>query len=55
MARTMLCENSLPKHFWLETINTACYVQNKVLIKPLLEKTPYELQNDRRPNIGYFN
>ena len=43
MARTMLCENSLPKHFWAKAVNTTCYVQNKILIKPLIKKTPYEI------------
>jgi len=26
MARTMLYENSLPKHLWAEVVNTTCYV-----------------------------
>ena len=43
MTRTMLCENNLPKYFWGEAINTACYVINKVTIRSLLSKTPYEL------------
>ncbi|KAH9697997.1 hypothetical protein KPL71_023833 [Citrus sinensis] len=54
MARTMLNENSLPKYFWAEAVNTACYVLNRVLIRPNLNKTPYELWKDRKPNIGYF-
>ncbi|KAH9770099.1 Integrase catalytic domain-containing protein [Citrus sinensis] len=54
MARTMLNENALPKYFWAEAVNTACYVLNRVLIRPHLNKTPYELWKDRKPNIGYF-
>ncbi|KAH9668310.1 Integrase catalytic domain-containing protein [Citrus sinensis] len=54
MARTMLNENSLPKYFWAEAVNTACYVLNRVLIRPNLNKTPYELWKHRKPNIGYF-
>ncbi|KAH9688106.1 Integrase catalytic domain-containing protein [Citrus sinensis] len=54
MARTMLNENSLPKYFWAEAVNTACYVLNRVLIRPNLNKTPYELWKDRKPNISYF-
>ncbi|WP_368736198.1 DDE-type integrase/transposase/recombinase, partial [Pseudomonas aeruginosa] len=34
MGRTMLCENNLPKYFWAESINTACYVLNRALIRP---------------------
>ena len=40
MARTMLCENNLPKYFWGEAINTSCYVINRVSIRPMLSKTP---------------
>ncbi|KAH9697863.1 hypothetical protein KPL71_023789 [Citrus sinensis] len=54
MARTMLNENALPKYFWAEAFNTACYVLNRVLIRLHLNKTPYELWKDRKPNIGYF-
>lgn len=38
MTKTMLCENSLPKNFWIEAINTTCYVQNKILTRPLIIK-----------------
>nr|GEU78881.1 ribonuclease H-like domain-containing protein [Tanacetum cinerariifolium] len=42
-ARTMLPVSKLPTTFWVEAVNTACYVQNKVLeVKPHF-KTPYEL------------
>ncbi|KAH9716703.1 hypothetical protein KPL71_021554 [Citrus sinensis] len=54
MARTMLNENALPKYFWAEAVNTACYVLNRVLIRPHLNKILYELWKDRKPNIGYF-
>ena len=50
----MLNENALPKYFWAEAINTACYVLNRVLIRPYLNKTPYELWKNRKPNIGYL-
>ena len=54
MARTMLNENSLPKYFWAEAVNTTSYVLNRVLIRPNLNKTPYELWKGRKSNIGYF-
>ena len=31
MVRTMLNENTLPKYFWAEAINTTCYILNRVL------------------------
>ena len=51
MARTMMNENVLPKYFWAEAINIACYVLNCVLIRSYLNKNPYELWKDRKPNI----
>ena len=32
-------------------MNTTCYVMNKDLIRPILDKTPYELYVGRKPNI----
>ena len=55
MARTMLCNNNLPKYFWAEAVNTACYISNRVFIRPILKKTPYELWKGKRPNISYFH
>ena len=43
LAKTMLNENALPKYFWADAVNIACYVSNRVLIRPILKKTPYEL------------
>nr|GEW57293.1 ribonuclease H-like domain-containing protein [Tanacetum cinerariifolium] len=38
-ARTMLTDSKLPTIFWAETVHTACYVQNRVLVtKP--HRTP---------------
>ena len=48
MVRTMLYENNLPKYFWGEAINTACYILNRVSIRPLLSKTPYELLQKKK-------
>ncbi|GJY97465.1 putative ribonuclease H-like domain-containing protein [Tanacetum coccineum] len=42
-ARTMLADLKLPTTFWAEAVNTACYVQNRVLVIKPHNKTPYEL------------
>nr|GEW12508.1 hypothetical protein [Tanacetum cinerariifolium] len=42
-ARTMLADSLLPIPFWAEVVNTACYVQNRVLVTKPHNKTPYEL------------
>lgn len=54
MARTMLCDKDLPKHFWAEAVNTACYTCNRIYLRPILEKTPYELFYDSTPKVKYF-
>ena len=54
LARTMLSESSLPKYFWADVVSTSCYVMNRVLIRPILKKTPYELFNGRKPNISHL-
>nr|GEU50153.1 hypothetical protein [Tanacetum cinerariifolium] len=51
-ARTMLADLLLPIPFWAEAVNTACYVQNRVLVTKPHNKTPYELLLGRTPNIG---
>ena len=43
MPRTMINETNVAKIFWAEAINTACYIQNRISKRPILEKTPYEL------------
>jgi len=54
LARTILIESSLPKYFWVDVVSTTCYVMNRVLIRPILKKTPYELFNGRKPNFGHL-
>nr|GEY12816.1 putative ribonuclease H-like domain-containing protein [Tanacetum cinerariifolium] len=53
-ARTMLADSLLPIPFWAEAVNTACYVQNKVLVTKPHNKTPYELLLGRTPSIGFM-
>nr|GEW88970.1 hypothetical protein [Tanacetum cinerariifolium] len=53
-ARTMLADLLLPISFWAETVNTACYVQNRVLVSKPQNKTTYELLLGRTPSIGFM-
>ncbi|GJY73254.1 ribonuclease H-like domain-containing protein [Tanacetum coccineum] len=59
-ARTMLADSKLPTTFWAKAVNTACYVQNRVLVIKPHNKTPYELflgkfdgKADERLFVGY--
>ncbi|GJS08810.1 ribonuclease H-like domain-containing protein [Tanacetum coccineum] len=53
-ARTMLADSKLPTTFWAEAVNTACYVQNKVLVVKPHNKTPYELFRGRTPSLSFM-
>nr|GEV88988.1 retrovirus-related Pol polyprotein from transposon TNT 1-94 [Tanacetum cinerariifolium] len=53
-ARTMLADSLLPIPFWAKAVNTACYVQNRVLVTKPHNKTPYELLHGRTPSIGFM-
>ncbi|GJZ03237.1 putative ribonuclease H-like domain-containing protein [Tanacetum coccineum] len=53
-ARTMLADSLLPIPFWAEAVNTACYVQNRVLVTKPHNKTPYELLIGRTPIISFM-
>nr|GEU72781.1 ribonuclease H-like domain-containing protein [Tanacetum cinerariifolium] len=53
-SRTMLEDLLLPIPFWAEAVNTACYVQNKVLVTKPHNKTPYELLIGISPIISFM-
>ncbi|GJX69478.1 putative ribonuclease H-like domain-containing protein [Tanacetum coccineum] len=53
-ARTMLADSKLPTTFWAEAVNTACYVQNRVLVVKPHNKTPYELFHGRTPTLSFM-
>ena len=54
MARSMLSEYNVSHSFWAKAINTACYYCTCLYCHPMIEKTPYEPLNGRKPNIEYF-
>ena len=47
-------DSHLLKYFWAEAVSIACYVLNRVLIRPILNKTSYELFYNRIPKVSYF-
>ena len=54
-ARVMLHAKHLPYHFWVEAINTACYVNNRVTLRKVTTSTLYELWKGRKPTVKYFH
>ncbi|GJW03901.1 retrovirus-related pol polyprotein from transposon TNT 1-94 [Tanacetum coccineum] len=53
-ARTMLIFSKALLFLWAEAINTACYTQNRSLIRLRYNKTPYELMQDMKPDLSFF-
>ncbi|GKB42217.1 retrovirus-related pol polyprotein from transposon TNT 1-94 [Tanacetum coccineum] len=51
-ARTMLDDSKLPTTFWAEAVNTACYVQNRVLVIQASNTRP--LNELSRPDEGFL-
>nr|GFA17795.1 retrovirus-related Pol polyprotein from transposon TNT 1-94 [Tanacetum cinerariifolium] len=54
-ARTMLSAANVPLFFWAEAIATACFTQNRSLVIPRQEKTPYNIINDWKPSVKFFH
>ncbi|KAI3503839.1 hypothetical protein L1887_32293 [Cichorium endivia] len=54
-ARSMLTFANLPLTFWGEAIATACFVQNRSIVNKRLQMTPYEVLNERKPNVKFFH
>ncbi|GKD18314.1 retrovirus-related pol polyprotein from transposon TNT 1-94, partial [Tanacetum coccineum] len=40
--------------FWCNAVYTATYILNRILIRPFLGKTPYELFKGKNPSLEYF-
>nr|GEY95889.1 copia protein [Tanacetum cinerariifolium] len=53
-ARTILADSKLPTTFWAKAVNTACYVQNRVLVVKPHNKTPYELFLGRKAALSFM-
>nr|GEX88075.1 retrovirus-related Pol polyprotein from transposon TNT 1-94 [Tanacetum cinerariifolium] len=53
-AKTMLADSLLPTTFRVKAVNTACYVQNRVLVTKPHNKTPYKLLICRSPNLDFM-
>nr|GFB81274.1 retrovirus-related Pol polyprotein from transposon TNT 1-94 [Tanacetum cinerariifolium] len=53
-AQPMLSAAKVPLFFWAEAIATGCFTQNRSLVIPRHEKTPYHIINDWKPSVKFF-
>ncbi|GJZ04654.1 retrovirus-related pol polyprotein from transposon TNT 1-94 [Tanacetum coccineum] len=54
-ARIMLIFSKALLFLWADVINTAYYSQNRSLIRLRYNKTPYELIQDKKPDLSFFH
>ncbi|GKA41476.1 retrovirus-related pol polyprotein from transposon TNT 1-94 [Tanacetum coccineum] len=54
-ARTMLIYAKAPLFLWAEAVATACYTQNRSIIRLRHGKTPYELLHDKLLDLSFFH
>ena len=50
----MNSEYELPQYLWAETVNTSCYISNRIFFCENTSKTTFEIYFLRKPNISYF-
>nr|GEX64754.1 uncharacterized mitochondrial protein AtMg00810-like [Tanacetum cinerariifolium] len=54
-ARTMLIYAQAPLFLWAEAVATACYTQNRSIIRLRHGKTPYELLHNKLPDLSFLH
>ncbi|GJT69552.1 retrovirus-related pol polyprotein from transposon TNT 1-94 [Tanacetum coccineum] len=54
-ARTMLIYAKASLFLWAEAVATACYTQNRSIIRLRHGKTPYELLHDKLPDLSFLH
>nr|GEV02681.1 hypothetical protein [Tanacetum cinerariifolium] len=54
-ARTMLIYAEASLFLWAEAVVTACYTQNRSIIRLRHGKTPYEILHDKLPDLSFFH
>nr|GEX31564.1 integrase, catalytic region, zinc finger, CCHC-type, peptidase aspartic, catalytic [Tanacetum cinerariifolium] len=54
-ARTILIYAQAPLFLWAEAVATACFTQNRSIIRLRHGKTPYELLHSKLPDLSFFH
>jgi hypothetical protein len=54
LARTMLADSGLPEFLWELAVRHAAYVRNLSFTKYIPSATPYQLWNDKKPNVAHL-
>jgi hypothetical protein len=51
----MLDEHRTSRRFWVEAVNTVCYVLNRIYLRVHKKKTCYKLMHGRTPKANHFH
>jgi hypothetical protein len=54
MSRTMTMDSKLTDIFWTNAMHTIVHIQNRVMLRNITDKTPYELWKGRPTNVKHF-
>ena len=54
MARSMMAEFQSSQKFWAEAISTACHYSNRLYLRKIINKTPYEILNGKKAKFWLF-
>jgi hypothetical protein len=54
MARKMLMDSKLTDIVWTKEVYTSVHIQNIIILRNNIDKTPYELWKGRIENMNHF-
>src|SRR5690606_28045577 len=54
VASSMMFHSDVPKRFWSDVVQTACYLINRVPTKILKNLSPFEVLNKNKPHIDHL-
>jgi hypothetical protein len=54
MAQTMLMDSKLTNIFWKHAVHTVVHIQNRVMLRKNINKTPYEIWKGRPTNVKHL-
>jgi len=55
MTKTLLIESNIVTRFWAEVVSTTYYIVSRIFLRPILEKSPYDLFKGKKPIVSYFH
>ena len=54
MAQTIPMDYKLTDIFWTQVVHTSVHIQNRVMLRNNIDKTPYDLWKGRPTNVKHF-